>query len=385
MNGGSLCSNFWVSRECQIMVNLRDHNAVVEADMLSGWVAQQESLAGHLLFATSGSTGVRKWAALSYDALLGSARVVNRHLVADKNDRWLLALPDFHVGGIGVSARCHEAGCMMHTMPGRWDPMEFHRLVSAHGITLTSLVPAQLFDLVHAELKAPKSLRVVLVGGGALNDKLYERALSFGWPVMETYGMTEACSQIATAALGSRDLHVLPAWQARVTPEKHLVIKGEMLLSAYVSCDGGACKVVDPKVDGWFDTGDMVSMKADKLKVLGRASRCVKILGELVSLEEVERELVTMSAQLHGVQKELAVVAIPDPRRGSRLIICSDEVEKNTDALLSAYNRKCLPVHRVDQFCLIGSIPRSALGKIIYPELCKIVMCHVAPDGGIKK
>ena len=104
-----------------------------------------------------------------------------------------MALPDFHVGGMGILARCHEAFLQGGSgWRGKWDPVRYHELALAEGSTLSSLVPTQLFDLVEHGLRAPEPLRAVIIGGGRLDDQLYEQALQLGWPLMESYGMTEA-------------------------------------------------------------------------------------------------------------------------------------------------------------------------------------------------
>ncbi|NCF12458.1 MAG: hypothetical protein GWP68_03650, partial [Verrucomicrobiaceae bacterium] len=69
---------FWQSKQCHIMANPRDAEAVREAGLLESWSRLQPKLSGHLLFATSGSSGGRKWVALSREALLLSAATVNR-------------------------------------------------------------------------------------------------------------------------------------------------------------------------------------------------------------------------------------------------------------------------------------------------------------------
>ena len=68
----------------------------------------------------------------------------------------------------------------------------------------SSLVPAQVLDLVRAGLRPPPVLRAIVVGGGAISAELYRDARALGWPVLPSYGMTECCSQIATATHDGR-------------------------------------------------------------------------------------------------------------------------------------------------------------------------------------
>jgi len=361
-------AGFWHSSTCQVMVNERDASAVAEAIVIRDWVKRQKDLAGHVLFATSGSTGSsasRKWVAVSRDALLASARSVNDHLGVDSSDRWLLALPTFHVGGMGILARCYEASCEFVSYHGKWDPSSYRELCCEQKITLSSMVPTQVVDVVRSGLSSPPSLRVVLIGGGRLDDSTYQQAMDLGWPIVETYGMTESCSQVATAKLGTRELEILPSWRAKTDRSGRLILNGESILTGYVHCVDGVISITDPKEDGWFLTDDRVELRGRILTVKGRSDRCVKILGELVSLEEVEREVVEITS-LNA--SEIVMVAINDPRKGAKLILCTEGGEASVD-LLSSFNRQCHPLHRIDSVQTVSAFPRSPLGKILYRSL----------------
>ena len=176
---------------------------------------------GCLLFRTSGSTGEGKWVVLGKPALLVSARAVNEWLGVDKPSVWGLALPLNHVGGFGVVARAYAAGSGLEVFPGKWNAGEFAEWIVRAGVTHTSLVPTQLHDLVKSKISAPTCLSAVVVGGGRLEEILGEAARGLGWPVLASYGMTEACSQIATQRLsslgkpfGEAGMELLPIWEA---------------------------------------------------------------------------------------------------------------------------------------------------------------------------
>jgi O-succinylbenzoic acid--CoA ligase len=367
------------------MVNPRDDRARSEAEMITRWAAEHHSLAGHVLFATSGSTGGSKWVALSRTALLASATAVNNHLCASPADRWLLALPDFHVGGMGILARCYQSSCQVVSLHEKWSARAYHALACAEQVTLSSLVPTQLVDLVYGRLPAPPSLRAVLIGGGRLEKGVYQKALDLDWPVMETYGMTETSSQVATASLTSRSLKVLPCWQTKITEEGRLMVQGEPALTGYVSCDGGVCRVLDPKEAGWFRTGDIVDLQGDTLVVKGRADRCVKIMGELVNLAEVESALIRCAQtgdvlRQNLVHQDIVVTAVPDRRNGYRLIACCDH-EMGLDDLIDRYNATCHPVCRIDSGVLLVNIPRGTLGKVAHAQLARMVVQAVTKEG----
>ena len=358
------------------MANPRDAEAVREAGLLESWSRLQPKLSGHLLFATSGSSGGRKWVALSREALLLSAATVNRHLSAGADDRWLMALPEFHVGGMGILARCYDAGSALVKLEGKWNPELYHSTIDSKGVSLSSLVPTQLYDLVQQGLRAPQSLRAVLIGGGRLGDGVYEQAVELGWPVMETYGMTEACSQIATASLKSRDLMVLPGWRTKLSDRDCLSIKGDSLFTGYMTCSGDVCELVDPKQEGWFTSEDVVEHETGKLCIKGRVDRCVKVLGELVNLSEVEAKIeakIESSAEIRLPAGSMTVVALPDSRKGYQLILCSEQ-SSSLEQIREHYNLDSHPVERLDGVCVVPEIPRSPLGKVRHGLLAKKVI-----------
>ena len=144
---------------------------------------------GHIWLATSGSSAQShhevKWAALSKEGLLISAAAVNDHLQSTSKDIWINPLPEFHVGGLGIFARAYLSKATVidyFTLEeGKWNAIKFHGLANECSATLTSLVPAQVYDLIIQKLRAPSQLRAVIVGGGALSENLYYQALEYGW------------------------------------------------------------------------------------------------------------------------------------------------------------------------------------------------------------
>ena len=356
---------FWQSDECHVMVNDRDSGAVVQSEMLSRWCVDRAQLRGHLLFSTSGSTGDSKWVALSRRAIMTSAEAVNEHLQVTPRDHWLLALPTFHVGGMGVVARAHLASCGLSLYQKPWNAQQFYKALD-NGTTLTSLVPTQLSDLITAGLKAPRPLRAMLIGGGPLSNDLYQKAIQLGWPIIETYGMTESSSQVATASVSDRRLKVLSCWHTRIESGGLLSIKGGPLLSAYLHINNGNIIHTPALNKGWFRTSDRVDITNGYLTVNGRSDRCAKVLGELVDLAGIESSLVILLGSV-----EVVVIAIPDQRRGSRLVAV---LEGNARVLaakiaLDEYNQTCSPVARIVSTSSVDKFPRTALGKVSYTKL----------------
>jgi len=333
-------------------------------------------LKGHVFFRTSGSTGEAKWIALSKAALLLSAAAVNRHLEVTEESIWGLPLPIHHVGGFGVVARSHEAACRLSEFSAKWDPHAFTRWLEKTHVTHTSLVPTQVHDLVKAGLQAPPSLIAIVVGGGKLDEATGQSARDQGWPVLASYGMTEACSQIATQTLESlktpyqpAPIPILPIWNARLTGTDNLEISGPALFSGMVK-NG----IYHPRLSEWHKTSDRVLLENSAISPLGRADFTVKILGELVNPEEVAAEIMAISGgALHS--KNFAVVPISEARAGHVLIPVIESPMSGAEIgiFLSQYNASAVGYRRVGKPVSISEFPRTELGKLRLKELAQWV------------
>ncbi|HEX7828820.1 MAG TPA: AMP-binding protein [Thermoanaerobaculia bacterium] len=334
----------WLSDESHVLLNPR-----MPADERARLESYVVDLSGHLWLATSGTTGALKLTGLSKAAMLASAAAVNRRLQSDERDVWLGVLPTFHVGGLGIVARAFLSGA---------------RVVREWGddVTLASLVPAQVSDLVKAGTRLPKSLRAMIVGGGALSEELYRAGNDLGWPLLPSYGMTETCSQVATAVPGSPELVLLDHAEARVEEDGRLAFRGASLFSGYATQDG----FVDPKIDGWFVTEDLGAVEGNTLRIIGRRGDFVKIGGESVDLARLDA-IVASIAGLHA-----AIAAVPDERLGHVIHLFADP---SVDATVVAaqYDGRVHPFERARQVHRVAEIPRSSLGKLLRKELVKLI------------
>ena len=318
-------------------------------------IADQAGLSDHTIFQTSGSTGEPKFVCLSGEALEASARAVNDHFGANASDVWLLVLPEFHVGGFSIPLRARLSGSRVISIRGRWNVAEGARL--AAEATLVSLVPTQLHDLVETGLKCPPALRAAIIGGGSLRPELRERAVALGWPVRETYGMTEAASQIASED-DAGAMKILPIWKTRTDPDGRLSISGAALFSGYIT--GGKFEPAGK----WFETSDIVSTKDRALTFTGRADDTVKVMGELVDIAKLEASLPAGAV----------IIAIPDARREHQLVlVCGPEITDRA-ALIAQFNDHHAGFERIAKVVAIPQIPRSPLGKPRRSELRTFVL-----------
>jgi len=330
-----------------------------EHALLREWLAGRPEFQDHVVFRTSGSSGVEKWVALSKAALEWSARRVINYLEMTALDVCGLALPGVHVGGFGLRLRAHLSGASLVEFEGKWNGGRFGEWCAREGVTVSSLVPTQVRDLVEAGVSAPSCLRSIVVGGGVLKPELAEQAKLFGWPVLPSYGMTETAAQIATGD----GLPLFDGWDARIE-DGCLVVKGGGLLTAVIRREGEGFVADDPKVGGWFLTSDRAELDGRYLRILGRADRRVKVLGSLVDLEVLEE---FWRGELGC---ELALVTRPDDRRGAALILFVEGEVVGIEKI----NRALLGPERVMAYQVVRALPRSSLGKIDRTRLREIVL-----------
>ncbi|MBK5259914.1 MAG: AMP-binding protein [Thermoanaerobaculia bacterium] len=352
----------WSSDETHLLLNPRlpekDREALVRLQR------SVPALAAHVWIASSGTSGAHKLVALSKRALLASAESVNLHLRANSSDVWLSVLPTFHVGGLGILARAALSGARV--VAAHWDARGFVDLVAGERVTLASLVPAQVTDLVAARLVSPSSMRAVVVGGGVLRGGLYREARALGWPLLPSYGLTEAGSQVATADIGGPELRLLPHVECTIVDER-IVIRTPALLTGYAveGEGGGGGRFFDPKVDGWFTTEDRGVLEGNVLEILGRTWEFVKIGGESVDLKRLEAVL----EEVRGVA-DVALVARHDERLGHVLVVAA---AGEVGSSVGLFNKRVLPFERIRRIFQVDAIPRTELGKVRSGELTKII------------
>lgn len=371
----------WSSTENVCLLNPRmppaDHKRLLKA------VGSANDLENHLWLATSGSSGRLKLVGLSKQAILLSAQAVNNHLQSTSTDIWLNSLPVFHVGGLGIWARAYLSGAtVVADENARWNPQNFVSQLKKSATTLTSLVPAQVYDLVLLEMQAPQSLRAVIVGGGAINETLYEKAVRLGWKLLPSYGMTECASQIATAPLGSWETGHYPPLQplSHVTlgqsEEGLLKIKSQALLTAYIFLENDTFRKVDPKINDWFTTEDKALIENGYITKISRETHFVKIGGESVDLLRLEMILNELML-FHKFDFDAALVARQDTRLGHTIHLVVDTSNHiDTQILVENFSKKVLPFERIRHIHHLNKIPRSPLKKLLTADLEVAIQKH---------
>lgn len=359
----------WNSQESHVFVNERSFLSALPSD----WEGFKE-YPGHIWIATSGTSAANasfiKWVALSKKAFLTSASAVNRHLNCNSTDIWLNSLPLFHVGGLSIYARASLSRAKVEPLShSKWCPLQFLQKTQEVKATLTSLVPAQVFDLVKLGLRSPPSLRGILVGGGILPDHIYEAAKKLHWNLLPTYGMTECCSSVATSHLGSPELHILPHVECSLSSEGLLQIKGESLLTGYLEIDQQQFSWRDPKKEGVFTSEDLCFIEGEILRILrfaGRIHDWIKIGGENVNLFHLDSHF----QKLKMIECDAVLFAEENERLGKSIAVAVQKEDATMlQPIIDQFNLSVMPYEKIRNIHLVDAIPRNALGKVMKGQL----------------
>src|SRR5690625_2852762 len=117
------------------------------------------------------------------------------------NDKWLAALPIFHISGLSICIRSIVYGIPVYLLE-KFDANTVHQAIMERGVTIVSVVTVMLRKLIDTlgEDRYPGSFRCMLLGGGPAPKPLLETAKMKNMPVFQSYGMTETDSQIVTVS-----------------------------------------------------------------------------------------------------------------------------------------------------------------------------------------
>src|SRR4051794_12824756 len=284
---------------------------------------------------TSGTSGTPKRVELTYGNWLWSALGAHASMGLRADERWLCALPLSHVGGLSILVRSaiYATTAIVH------ERFDSERVLS-EDFTVISVVPTTLRRLLDAGGRGFRAL----VGGAPVTPALIERARAADVVVQQTYGLTEACSQVTT------DGRPLFCTRLDLAPDGEIVV-------------GGPTVATPP-----LHTGDVGAWTPDgRLAVVGRKADTIVTGGENVAPTEVEAVL-----EAHPAVAEAGVHGRPDPEWGEAIVatvVVRTGAEPNADELL-AWCRDRLAGFKVPKALRFAdALPRTASGKLLRREL----------------
>ncbi len=330
------------------------------------------------LLYTSGTSGKPKAVPLSHRCFRASAVSSALHLGVPPDERWLACLPLFHIGGLSILTRSVLTGTTV-LLQDRFDAQAVSRAIDEDFVTLISLVPTMLkrvLDL-RGDTPAPDTLRGVLLGGGPISAALLEQARELDVPVLSTYGLTEACSQVATQPVGFESLGMKPLFdvELRIIDEEgndlppdsegEILLRGPMVMKGYWKRPETNAEVLR---EGWLYTGDIGALdELGSLRVFNRRSDLIVSGGENVYPAEVETTL-----QAHPEIHEAGVCGEADDELGELVaawVVCEPETRVSEEEIQN-YCRAHLAGYKIPRrVYFIESLPRTASGKLQRREL----------------
>lgn len=339
---------------------------------------------------TSGSTGEPKGVMLSHDNVASNIEAIHQVMQLNKNDVLAGILPFFHSTGSTVTlwtVLALDPKGVYHFNP--LDAQQVGKLCGKHRATFFVATPTFLRAyLRRCQPEDFASLEVVITGAEKLPADLataFEK--KFGVRPLEGYGATELsplvsvnvpASRMMGNASGAKEGTVgrpVPGVAVKVVdPESGrelpageagmLCAKGPNVMQGYLHRPDLTAQVIQ---DGWYVTGDIAELDADGfIRITGRVSRFSKIGGEMVPHILVEE---TLQRVLAADENELkaAVAAVPDARRGERLVVFHTSIDKTPEQVCKDLAEAGLPnlwIPSPDSFCEVESMPVLGTGKL---------------------
>ena len=304
---------------------------------------------------TSGSTGSPRPVGLSYGNFLWSAVGSAFHIGVEPEDRWLCCVPLSHIAGLGIVMRSVIYGTTAAVHDG-FDVDRVAASLEEERITQLSLVTTMLTRLLDAgaDLSGP---RAILVGGGPVPEEPLEEAIAKGATVVQTYGLTETCSQVTTLAPADAKRKLGSAGRPLLTT--HLRIQdGDILIQGPTVAPGRA------DADGWLHTGALG--RIDEEGFLYGEDRMDDLIvsgGENVAPAEVEKVLLR-----HPEVADAAVIGREDPE-WQQAVTAVVVLESGSDATPDDLRRHCaesLAGFKVPKRVeLAAALPRTPSGKLM--------------------
>jgi len=340
---------------------------------------------------TSGSTGEPKGVMLSYRNIASNVTAINKIVKLREDDVLLGVLPFFHAFGYTVTLWTVLTLDPMGAY--HFSPLDAHtvgKLTHEHRGTILIGTPTFLRTyLKRCEPEVFATLDVVVAGAEKMPQELsaaFER--KFGVRPVEGYGATELSPLVSVNIPASRTSEPpqavaregtvgrpVPGVEARVVDLDSgevlpagkpgmLWIRGPNVMRGYLHHPEKTAQVV---VDGWYMTGDVALIDNDGfITITGRESRFSKIGGEMVPHLKIEE---TLSRLLSPDEEELkaVVTAVPDARRGERLVVLHTQLDRTPDELVKQLQQAGLPnlwIPSPDSFCQVDEIPVLGTGKL---------------------
>lgn len=323
-----------------------------------------------LLVYTSGTTGAPKGALLSHGNLLASAEACRLAWRWSPEDRLVLALPLFHVHGLGVGLHGTLTAGASAVLRPRFAVDDLLDTAAEHDATLWFGVPTMYARLAEsARLPELRRFRLCVSGSAPLSPELFATvAEQGGQRILERYGMTETLMNVSNPYDGDRRPGTvgfpLPGVDLRLAEDTdEILLRGPNVMSGYWQRPEATADAFTD--DGWFRSGDVGAHDDDGyLRIVGRRKELIISGGYNVYPREVEDVL-----RGHPGVVDAAVVGFPDATWGERVTAFVEAQGVTEEELLALSAEQLAPYKRPKQVVFVDALPRNALGKVVKAQL----------------
>ncbi|HEY8564123.1 MAG TPA: acyl-[ACP]--phospholipid O-acyltransferase [Beijerinckiaceae bacterium] len=336
---------------------------------------------------TSGSEGTPKGVVLSHRNMLSNAAQAAARIDFGRQDKVFNVLPVFHSFGLTVGLVLPlVSGVPVYLYPS---PLHY-RIVPelVYGSNATILFGTDTFLTGYARAAHPydfRSLRYVLAGAEPVKEPTRRTYMEkFGLRILEGYGVTETAPVLAiNTPMFNRFGTVgraMPGMELRleavpgVDEGGRLYVRGPNVMMGYLRAENPG--VLEPPMEGWHDTGDIVTLDAQGfITIKGRAKRFAKIGGEMISLAAVE----TLAADCWPGALS-AVATQPDPRKGERLVLITEARGATRSAFQAhAKGKGASELMIPAEVVVVDKVPVLGSGKLDYVGVTALVRARSAP------
>lgn len=343
-----------------------------------------------LMLTSSGTSGPAKLVALREDQILATAASVIAAHELTETDRCLNPLPLWHINGeiVAVLSTVVSGGCVI--LDDRFHRTGYWQLVADRGATWLNAVPALFSILAREEVSPVIDPRVRFIRSASASLPPSVRSafeLRTGLRVIETYGMTEAGSQITAELLSSDpvgrtpgsvgrpvglELRIVDASGVTVSPgvRGRVQIRGAAVITEYASAAGAQ----NLTADGWLDTGDLGFLDPrDELVLDGRGDDIINRGGEKLSPLHLEDALLGVE----GVAA-VAVVGVPHEILGMVPVAAVVPAEGFVGDLVAAVDERAITelpkIARPVRVHVVPSLNNGVNGKISRKAVLRMLL-----------
>ena len=332
---------------------------------------------------TSGSSGKPKAVELTFSNLIQSAKIGNEYLKQTEEDRWLVSLPFYHIGGFSIIFRALMFSEAI-IFPTSLKIDSIIESIQKQKLTLISLVSSQMKNLLDKNIKPNPEMRHILLGGGFIDSSIMKEAINNGWNVSKVYGSTETSSFVTI--LSAYEFKLKSESVGKPIPPNEIFIydenknelinniEGEIVVKSPAVMKGywnDKVTTIKKLFKGFYFTGDYGYKDSEGyIYVVNRRSDLIVTGGENVNPAELE-EMIMKFLKV----KEVCVFEIDDIYWGQKIaaaIVSKSDEKFEIDELKDFLKDKIASFKIPKEIYFVDEFPKTELGKIKRESLKKL-------------